>query len=257
MNELSLFTGAGGGLLATQHLLGWKTIGYVEIDDYCQSIIQQRIIDGFLDRAPIFSDVKAFINQGYAEAYKGMVDVITAGFPCQPFSVAGKQKGEQDERNLWPQTRDAISIVRPQYIYLENVPNLLTHTYIWRILSDITALGYDCKWGIVAANDVGAPHLRKRWWIVAYSTSIRQQINRGSIIAQTWWGSPYVQLFNDSQRGPFKISSHISMDDGVASNVDELETIGQGQVPRVVEVAWKVLAQERLINETTKINKTM
>jgi DNA (cytosine-5)-methyltransferase 1 len=173
VNELSLFSGAGGGLLATKHLLGWKTIGYVEIDDYCQRIIQQRIIDGLLDRAPIFSDVKAFISEGYAEAYKGMVDVITGGFPCQPFSVAGKQKGEQDERNMWPETRDTIGIIRPRYIYLENVPNLLTHPYLWRILSNITEMGYDCRWGIISAADVGAPHLRKRWWIVANTSRKR------------------------------------------------------------------------------------
>ena len=87
MKELSLFSGAGGGVLGTQ-LLGWETIGYVEYNEYCQRVIRQRIEDGYLDEAPIFSDVNAFISEGYADAYKGMVGVISAGFPCQPFSVA-------------------------------------------------------------------------------------------------------------------------------------------------------------------------
>jgi len=87
MNELSLFTGAGGGLLGTK-LLGWNPIGYVEWDDYCQRVIAQRIKDGFLPDAPIFGDIKTFIDSGCAELYRGVTDVISAGFPCQPFSVA-------------------------------------------------------------------------------------------------------------------------------------------------------------------------
>lgn len=80
LKELSLFSGAGGGLLAGR-LLGWRTIGYVEFNDYCQRVIQQRIADGFLDDAPIFGDVREFKKGGYAEAYAGYVDVISGGFP--------------------------------------------------------------------------------------------------------------------------------------------------------------------------------
>ena len=92
MRELSLFSGAGGGLLGTK-LLGWEPIGYVEWDDYCQRVIAARIRDGYLPNAPIFGDIKAFIDSGCAELYRGITDVISAGFPCQPFSVAGKRKG--------------------------------------------------------------------------------------------------------------------------------------------------------------------
>ena len=92
MRELSLFSGAGGGLLGTKHLLGWTTIGYVEWEDYCQKVLAQRIKDGWLDEAPIFGDIRAF-NDKWAERYRGLVDVISAGNTkdCQPNHITQAQ----------------------------------------------------------------------------------------------------------------------------------------------------------------------
>ena len=118
--ELSLFSGSGGGLLGTK-LLGWKPRGYVEFNEHCQRVISQRIKDGHLENAPIFSDIRTFISEGYAESYSGLVDVITAGFPCQPFSQCGKRKGDQDERNMWPATIECIRRIRPRFCLMENV----------------------------------------------------------------------------------------------------------------------------------------
>ena len=165
MNELSLFSGGGGGLLGTK-LLGWRHIGYVEYNEYCQKIIAQRIKDGFLDEAPIFGDVRSFISEGFAASYTGMVDVITAGFPCQPFSVAGKRKGEDDERNMWPATIECIRIIRPKHVLLENVAGLLAHEYARQIFGDLAESGYDVRWRCLSASEVGAPHKRDRVWIV-------------------------------------------------------------------------------------------
>jgi len=172
MKELSLFSGAGGGVLGTK-LLGWEAIGYVEYNEYCQQVIAQRIEDGCLDNAPIFSDVNAFISEGYADAYKGMVGVISAGFPCQPFSVAGKKAAQDDPRNCWPQTLDIIRRVRPRYCLLENVGGLLSrkHGYFETILKDLAESGYDAWWKVISAAEVGAPHKRDRLWIVAYPDS--------------------------------------------------------------------------------------
>jgi DNA (cytosine-5)-methyltransferase 1 len=172
MKELSLFTGAGGGVLGTK-LLGWEAIGYVEYNEYCQRIIKQRIEDGCLEDAPIFSDVNAFISEGYADAYKGMVGVISAGFPCQPFSVAGKKAAKDDPRNCWPQTLGIIRRVRPRYCLLENVGGLLSrkHRYFETILKDLAESGYDAWWKVISAAEVGAPHKRDRLWIVAYPDS--------------------------------------------------------------------------------------
>lgn len=106
MKELSLFSGAGGGLLATHHLLGWETVGYVEFNEYCQKVIAQRIKDGLLDNAPIFGDIRAFVSEGYAASYTGMVDVVSGGVPCQDISSAGGGKelmGRDLEcGHIWP-----------------------------------------------------------------------------------------------------------------------------------------------------------
>lgn len=107
VRELSLFSGAGGGLLGTK-LLGFRHVGYVEWNEYCQQVIAARIRDGNLDGAPIFGDIDTFISEGYADAYKGMVDVVSGGFPCQPYSSAGKQLGENDPKDRWPATREVI-----------------------------------------------------------------------------------------------------------------------------------------------------
>lgn len=180
--ELSLFSGAGGGLLASRHLLGWKTIGIIEYDRYCQKALQQRQRDGLLDQCPIFGDINEFIRGGYAGSYQGLVNVISAGFPCQPFSVAGQKKGIDDSRNMWPQTIEVVRIVKPEYVFLENVPGLLSSksgmdeitgrpvSYCTTIFRDLDEAGYNAVWKNLGASDVGAPHRRKRLWILAYAS---------------------------------------------------------------------------------------
>ena len=174
MTELSLFTGAGGGLLGTK-LLKWRTLGYVEYEDYCQRVIAQRIKDGLLDDAPIFGDIRAFNDSGHAASYQGMVDVITAGFPCPAFSVAGKRKADADERNMWPETIRTIRIIRPRFCLLENVSGLLSvrgtdgRPYFGRVLGDLAESGYDARWRVLSAAECGAPHKRDRLWIVAHA----------------------------------------------------------------------------------------
>ena len=178
MRHLSLFTGVGGGDLAHQHLLGWQTVGYVEFDKFCQQVLAQRIKDGFLHKAPIFGDIDGFLKSGAAKKYQGYVDVVTAGFPCQPFSVAGKQAGEEDPRNKWPQTIQCIRDIRPRYALLENVPGLLNSGYFPEILGSLAEAGFDARWIVLGADDVGAPHRRKRLWILADSNAGRIQSDK-------------------------------------------------------------------------------
>jgi len=176
MFELSLFSGAGGGLLGTK-MLGWRCIGYVEKEPFCQQVIAARIADGLLDPAPIFGDIRQFIDGGYAASYSGLVDVVTAGFPCQPFSVAGRGRADRDERNLWPETFRVLRIVRPRFALLENVPGLLSrrHQYFEKILADLAASGFDAGWKIVSASEVGAPHKRDRLWIMAHAAGAGEE----------------------------------------------------------------------------------
>ena len=168
MHELSLYTGVGGGLLGT-YLMGWRPIGYVELNDYGQRIISQRIRDGILPAAPLFGDIQAFLRDGYADSYTGLVDVLTAGFPCQPFSNAGKRLGADDPRNLWPATMACIRTVRPRWCLLENVRGLLSRGYFGTILGDLAESGYDARWRILSAAELGAPHKRDRLWLIAHA----------------------------------------------------------------------------------------
>lgn len=170
LTELSLFSGAGGGLLGTTHLLGWKTVCYVEWDKYAIEILKARIKDGYLHDAPIWDNVFTFDGRPWA----GCVDVVSAGFPCQPFSVAGKGMAEDDPRNGWPATLRIIREVRPVYAKLENVPGLISKPYFRTILGELSEAGFSFEWDCISAAEVGANHKRERVWIVAYSESNRE-----------------------------------------------------------------------------------
>lgn len=238
MRELSLFTGAGGGLLGT-HLLGWQPVGYVEWNDYCQRVIAARIADGFLPVAPIFTDVREFAQSGAADQYRGIADVVTAGFPCQPFSVAGKQQAADDERNMWPATASVIRSVRPRHVLLENVPGLISCGYIGEVLGDLAEMGFDARWGVLSARAAGFPHKRDRLWIVANSERgerRKEQHNgadrrMGRIIESFAWDRHWLDVFT-GVRGT---------GDGVAHRLDRTDAIRNGQVPRVVRLAWETL----------------
>jgi len=168
MNELALFAGAGGGLLATKWMLGWRTVCYVENAAYPVEVLKARIRDGLLDDAPIWDDARTFDGR----PWRGCVDIVTAGFPCQPFSLAGQQRAERDERNMWPDTIRIVGEVRPRWCLLENVPGLLagSHGYFGTILRELAESGYDARWRVLSAAEVGAPHRRDRLWIAAHAS---------------------------------------------------------------------------------------
>ena len=231
MKELSLFSGAGGGILGTQ-LLGWEAIGYVEQNIYCQKVIAQRIKDGCLDEAPIFSDVNAFISEGYADAYKGMVGVISAGFPCQPFSVAGEGQAENDPRNCWPQTIDIIRRVRPRFCLLENVQGLLSrkHRYFEKVLQDLAESGYDAWWKIISASDVGATHKRDRLWIIAFNP------NSVGLGWETWPIQAVQSIVEESER---QESQHVRKDIPGVGDVANTNSTWKLQSERGKQDKWR------------------
>jgi DNA (cytosine-5)-methyltransferase 1 len=162
MNELALFAGSGGGILGG-HLLGWRTIAAVEIEDYPRRVLLQRQADGLLPRFPVWDDICTFDGH----PWRGKVDVISGGFPCQDISAAGKGDGLDGERSgLWTQMARVVSEVRPPFVFVENSPMLTTRGGT-RVIADLTQMGYDTKWTVMGAADIGAPHQRDRFWIVA------------------------------------------------------------------------------------------
>ena len=166
LREMALFAGAGGGILGGK-LLGWKTVCAVEWDPYAAAILCARQNDGILENFPIWDDVQTFDGI----PWRGIIDVVSGGFPCQDISAAGKGAGIDGERSgMWKHFARIIGEVRPRYAFVENSPMLVTRG-LDRVLADLTKLGYDCRWGIVSAADTGAPHLRERIWIRATDTN--------------------------------------------------------------------------------------
>ena len=282
MRELSLFTGGGGGVYASK-LLGHTIVGYVEYNEYCQKIIKQRIEDGIFDNAPIFGDIREFD----ATPYSGTVDLVSGGFPCQPFSVAGQKKGKDDERNMWPETIRVIKQIKPKEAFLENVPGLLSSGYFGTILNDLSEAGYDAKWITLSASDCGAPHKRERLWILAYSntqydgcttTEKRESIDKrnddcsqGSksvskskglgVLANSfctrlegYWHKPcrtskeYATLSSSRLWATEPDVGRVA--NGVANRKHRLTALGNGQVPIVAARAYRIL--KATTNEETK-----
>lgn len=163
MNELHLFAGAGGGILGSE-LLGIRTICAVELEPYPASVLLARQNDGLLPPFPIWDDVCTFDGR----PWRGLVDVVSGGFPCQDISAAGKGAGIDGARSgLWREMHRIINEVRPKFAFLENSP-LLVGRGLARVLGDLAEIGYDAEWLVLGADDVGAPHVRKRIWILAH-----------------------------------------------------------------------------------------
>ena len=164
MNELALFAGAGGGILGGT-LLGWRTRCAVELDAYARSVLLARQADGCLPRFPIWDDVSTFDGL----PWRGHIDVISGGFPCQDISAAGKGAGISGARSgLWGEMARIIGEVRPRYVFVENSP-LLVSRGLATVLGDLAEMGLDARWCVLGAHHVGAPHKRDRIWILAHS----------------------------------------------------------------------------------------
>lgn len=167
LRELALFAGAGGGILGGK-LLGWRTVCAVERDAYARDVLVARQNDGCLAPFPIWDDVCTFDGR----PWRGRVDVVSGGFPCQDISVAGKGVGITGERSgLWGEMRRIIGEVRPQFVFVENSP-ALTLRGAGRVTGDLAALGYLGSNGVLGAVHAGAPHKRERIWFVAHAESL-------------------------------------------------------------------------------------
>jgi DNA (cytosine-5)-methyltransferase 1 len=270
LRELSLFSGVGGGLLASR-LLGWTTVQAVELDSYCREILTQRQADGLLDPFPIHDDVRTF----HGLPWSGRVDVVSGGFPCQDVSsaAAGRRDAGIDgaKSSLVFEMLRIVGEVRPRWVFAENSPYLRVRG-LDRIVERLAGMGYETAWGVLGAGDLGAPHRRRRLWLVAHTYDaderdepFDEQVGserapsgvvcdaRARGLASNPDGSRGLL-----QRGSGRSSreeealggfAHVwdpsaleGVDDGLADRVVRARATGNGQVPCVAAAAWEILS---------------
>jgi len=163
-NILSICSGIGGLDLGV-HMASEdaRTICYVEREAFAIASLVEAMEAGRLDQAPVWTDLRTFDGL----AWRGVVDTLIGGIPCQPHSIAGLQRGEDDERDLWPDTARIIADIQPGRVFLENVPGIAPY-YFERIGPDLRAMGYSTETGLFSASEVGASHQRQRFFILAH-----------------------------------------------------------------------------------------
>ena len=200
LRGLDVCSGSGIGSFVFERIGLCRTVCYIENDPYCQRLLVQRMRDGWINDAPVFDDLRLFDGR----PWRGCVDFVFGGIPCQPFSLAGKRRGAADERDLWPDFLRVVGEVRPALVLVENTPGFLVgkrggprtrtapdghviarwvekaqQAALGRALGDLSEIGYDAEWEVVSAAGIGAPHLRKRVWLVAYPSG-----KRGSLLGR-------------------------------------------------------------------------
>ena len=278
--HLSLCTGYGGIDLGLKRVLPHlRTVAYCEREAFATANLVAKIESGLLDHAPVWTDLSDFPYR----QFHGLVGILSAGFPCQPFSAAGRRRARDDERNLIPDVANAVRLCNPDLVFLENVEGILRcHNEPNPVLADVLcrleSLGYTATAGLYTAAEVGSPQKRLRVFILAHANSIRgcDQLRRAWSVAlsnnggsDTWPAPPSLKAgTGEPLRLIRKRSRHQSPlggeADGLASELvqsagdfdgtsvsDELHLIGNGAVPAVAALAFRELSTRlngKLIN---------
>ena len=214
MNELALFAGAGGGILAG-HIAGWRTVCAVEYSAFCARRLMQRQNEGNLPPFPIWDDVRTFDGRDW----RGVVDVVSGGFPCQAYSRAARGRNNADD--LWPEMRRIVADVAHRYVFAENV----TAEAIDAAGDDLESMGYETRAITLGADDRGGDHIRKRSWLLAYADDYGELLRgidaevglRQGVQHRVWASDP----------------GGARMADGLAYRMERNRATGNGQVPIV------------------------
>ena len=254
---LSLFSGIGGLDLGVKLAVPRaRTVGYVERDAFAAAVLVARMEDAALDEAPIWDDVSTFDGQ----AWRGRVDCIVGGFPCQDISLAGRGAGiaEGTRSGLWLEYARIIRDVAPRYVFVENVSALLARG-MDIVLRDLAELGFDAEWDVFRACDVGAPHIRRRVFIMAHADgdglegerrgglldSERPALGRHAHRCRAFPPGP-----DDAVGWRDWLAVHPGTEptvrrdaDGTTARLDQLRALGNGVVPLVAAQAWRVLSE--------------
>ena len=270
MKTMHLFAGVGGGLLADL-ILGHEPIVAVEWDAYACQVLRERAADGWFPDLSVWEgDVRLFDPSEYA----GRVDCIHAGFPCQDISVAGNQAGvgHETRSGLYREVLRIAGIVRPRYLFLENVSAILGNG-LGTVLADLAAMGFSAEWGCIRASDCGAPHHRDRWFMVAKSNRVdrwsepQQSDNTcwKEVRDESGWicsevpntmreglegqrevasgtGEEFNNACNDSWWNSESLVGRVA--NGIPHRIHRLKGLGNAQVPLQAAVAWKLLGGE-------------
>jgi len=165
ITTLEFCAGYGGIGLGLKNIFGerMRTIAYCELEGYAQANLLSKMEKGLMDVAPLWNDLKTFPY----ESFHGLVDILIAGYPCQPFSSAGNRAGKEDPRHLWPWIADGIQLLQPRMCFFENVEGHIS-LGLSTVISDLEELGYKSSFGVFSASEVGAVHQRKRVFIMAH-----------------------------------------------------------------------------------------
>jgi len=284
---VDLFSGLGGGVL-TGELLGWRTIAGCEVDPWCRQLLVRRQNDSTIKPFPVWDDVRTFPGLDF----RGRVGVVSGGFPCQDLSLAGGPRRPKRQRELpglevgqglegarsglWWSMLRVIEEIEPWRVYLENVPGLASRG-LDQVLGGLCDLGFNCAWRVLSAAEVGAPHLRRRIWILASHPDrepVRDIAERDTPERGKLRGKRKTELrhprsddshpdshgLEGGKTGPeeevsFRLAVPsqfwakteppvLGLAHGLPGRVDQLRAVGNGWVPAVAATAYRSLARE-------------
>ena len=241
LNELALFAGAGGGILGGK-LLGWRTVCAVEKDPAARDILVSRQNDGSIATFPIWDDIQTFDGK----QWKGVVSVVSGGFPCQDISIAGKGEGITGKRSgLWGEMARVVSEIQPRFVFVENSPKL-TIRGLGRVIGDLAAMGYDTRYGVLGGKSIGGCADGERIWILAYEAdSVGWFAPRfqGGVIDQRRTSRREFERAIGACSSPEAHASRIGNLDGMARDMDRLRCTGNGQRPALAAMAFRILSE--------------
>jgi DNA (cytosine-5)-methyltransferase 1 len=228
-NVLDLFSGIGGFSLGLERA-GMKTVAFCEIEPFCQQVLSRH-----WPRTPIYDDIKQLIARRLYHDGIPTISVICGGYPCQPFSVAGRQRGQDDPRHLWPEMHRLIREIRPRWVICENVAGHV-ELGLDAVLSDLENAGYAATPFIIPACAVGAPHRRDRVWIVAHAAGLRLARSLGLPRRQLAEELP-TQALRWDLPSPFTVGN----DDGVPFRLERTQALGNAVVPQIPELIGRAI----------------
>ena len=254
MYELELFAGAGGGILA-QQLLGHQVIGAVEISPYCRAVLLQRQRDLCLPLFPVWDDVTTFRSDNpecaaFFDYLRSIRDdlCVSGGFPCQDISSCGKGRGISGAKSgLWHEMARIVSEIQPAFVFAENSP-LLTTRGLETVLASLAEMGYDARWCVLGAGHLGYPIKRDRLWILGKHQSHDGRLDDAGEqqeVAQAGclWSAKAISSLSDADPARLVADGLAGRTpDGVAHVVDRVGAAGNGQVPAVAALAWRILS---------------